>query len=51
MSKLTLKLDVLLYDDLINYLKQLDGVKTTNINNETDEIYLEYDSLVISLNV
>ncbi len=51
MNKLTLKLDVLFYDDLINYLKQLDGVKTTNINNETDEIYLEYDQLVISLNV
>lgn len=49
MNKLTLKLDIISYNDLINYLKQLDGVKTTNINNETDEIYLEYDQLIISL--
>lgn len=51
MNKLTLKLDVLFYNDLINYLKQLDGIKNANINNENDEIYLEYDQSVISLNI
>lgn len=51
MNKLTLKLDIISYNDLINYLKQLDGIKSANINNENDEIYLEYDQSVISLNI
>lgn len=51
MNKLTLKFDIISYNDLINYLKQLDGIKSANINNENDEIYLEYDQSVIPLNI
>ena len=50
-NKLTLKFDIISYNDLINYLKQLDGIKSANINNENDEIYLEYDQSVIPLNI
>ncbi len=36
-------------DDLAYYLKTLDGVKSVKINNEENEIYVEYASNIISL--
>ncbi len=51
MNKLTLKIDysVFLNNDFINYLSTLDGIKLVKIDNMNDEIYVEYDSSVISL--
>ena len=51
MDKLTLKIEYtdFLNNDLENYLKDLNGVKIIKINNDKNEIYVEYDSNIISL--
>lgn len=51
MQKITLKIEYSAFfnDDLINYLSSLDGVIASNINKDNNEIYVEYDSSVISL--
>ena len=61
MDKLTLKIEYtdFLNNDLENYLKEedleqlqekdLNGVKIIKINNDKNEIYVEYDSNIISL--
>ena len=51
MKKLTIKIEFsdFLNNDLINYLSTLDGVIFSKIDNENNEIYVEYDSSVISL--
>ena len=51
MQKITLKIEYsdFLNEDLIEYLSSLDGVLNSKINNENNEIYVEYDSSVISL--
>ena len=51
MNKLTLKIDYsdFLNKDFINYLSTIDGIKLVKIDNLNDEIYIEYDSSVISL--
>ena len=45
MDKLTLKIEYtdFLNNDLENYLKDLNGVKIIKINNDKNEIYVEYD--------
>ena len=49
MDKLTLKIEYtdFLNNDLENYLKDLNGVKIIKINNDKNEIYVEYDSNII----
>lgn len=44
MDKLTLKIEYtdFLNNDLENYLKDLNGVKIIKINNDKNEIYVEY---------
>lgn len=51
MDKLTLKIEYtdFLNNDLENYLKDLNGVKIIKINMIKNEIYVEYDSNIISL--
>lgn len=51
MNKISLKIEYsdFLNEDLIKYLSSLDGVLNSKINNENNEIYVEYDSSVISL--
>lgn len=51
MDKLTLKIECsdFLNDDIANYLTSLKGVKLVTIKNDENEIYVEYDSSIISL--
>lgn len=51
MKKITLKIEYsnFLNNDLINYLSTLDGVTFSKVDNENNEIYVEYDSSIISL--
>ena len=51
MDKLTLKIEYsdFLNDDIANYLTSLKGVKLVTIKNDENEIYVEYDSSIISL--
>lgn len=51
MNKFTLKIDYsdFLNKDFINYLSKLDGIKLVKIDNKDNEIYVEYDSSIISL--
>ena len=51
MEKLTLKIDGSNFfnDDLKNYLNSLNGVIDSKIDGKNDEIYVEYDSSIISL--
>lgn len=51
MNKLTLKIEYsdFLNDDITNYLTSLNGVKLVTIKNDENEIYVEYDSSIISL--
>ena len=51
MKAITLKIEYsdFLNNDLINYLSSLDGVCLSKIDNEKNEIYVEYDSSIISL--
>ena len=51
MDKLTLKIEYsdFLNDDIVNYLTSLKGVKLVTIKNDENEIYVEYDSSIISL--
>lgn len=53
MKKITLKIDCLLFfnNDIINYLLGLNGIKLVKINTESKEIYVEYDSNIISLKI
>lgn len=53
MDKLTLRIDYsdFIDNDFINYLSLLDGIKLTKIDNKNNEIYVEYDSLIISLKI
>ena len=53
MKKITLKIEYsnFLNNDLINYLSTLDGVTFSKVDNEKNEIYVEYDSSIISLNI
>ena len=53
MDKLTLKIDYsdFIDNDFINYLSLLNGIKLVKINNKNNEIYVEYDSSVISLKI
>ena len=53
MKKITLKIEYsnFLNNDLINYLSTLDGVTFSKVDNENNEIYVEYDSSIISLNI
>lgn len=50
MDKLTLKIEYSDFLDkfLINYLEKLDGVKAVKINNVENEVYVEYNSNIIS---
>ena len=50
MDKLTLKIEYSDFLDkfLINYLEKLDGVKAVKINNAENEVYVEYNSNIIS---
>lgn len=51
MKTITLKIEYsnFLDDDLLNYLSSLNGVILSKLDNENNEIYVEYDPLVISL--
>ena len=51
MNKLTLTFDksVILYADLNNYLKDINGINKFKINGENNEIYIEYDDKLISI--
>lgn len=51
MKKITLKIEYsnFLNNDLINYLSTLDGVTFSKVDNENNEIYVEYDSSITSL--
>lgn len=53
MDKLTLKIDYsdFIDNDFINYLSLLNGIKLVKIDNKNNEIYIEYDSSVISLKI
>lgn len=53
MKKITLKIDCSLFfnNDIINYLLGLNGIKLVKINTESKEIYVEYDSNIISLKI
>ncbi len=53
MKKITLKVDYSLFfnNDIINYLLGLNGIKLVKINTESKEIYVEYDSNIISLKI
>ena len=53
MDKLTLKFDYCEYfnDEFTTYLSSLEGVNFVNIDYSNDDIYVEYDSLTISLKV
>lgn len=53
MQKLTLKLDcsVFYWKDLVEYLTNLKGINLVKIDNDNSDIYVEYDSNVISLKV
>ena len=53
MQKLTLKLDcsVFYWKDLINYLTSLKGINLVKIDNDNSDIYVEYDSDIISLKI
>ncbi len=53
MDKLTLKIEYsdFLNDDIANYLTSLKGVKLVTIKNDENEIYVEYDSSIISLKI
>lgn len=53
MQKLTLKLDcsVFYWKDLVEYLTDLKGINLVKIDNDNSDIYVEYDSNVISLKV
>lgn len=51
MDKLTLKIEYsdFLNDDIANYLTSLNGVKLVTTKKDENEIYVEYDSSIISL--
>ncbi len=51
MKKVTIKIEYsdFLNNDLINYLSSLDGVAFSKIDNEKNEIYIEYNPSAISL--
>lgn len=51
MDKVKLKFDAIEFinNDLINYLSLLDGVIRAEINDVNNEIYVEYNSSIISL--
>ena len=51
MDKLTLKIEFsdFLNNDITNYLTSLKGIKLVTIKNDENEIYVEYDSSIISL--
>ena len=51
MDKITIKIDGSNYfnDELTKYLMNLNGVKNSSL--DTDEVYIEYDSSIISLMV
>ena len=51
MDKIKLKFDDIEFinNDLINYLSLLDGVIRAEINDVNNEIYVEYNSSIISL--
>ena len=54
MKKLTLKIDegsFFLYEELNEYLSSLNGVLFSKVDIEKKEIFIEYDSVVISLRV
>ena len=53
MQKLTWKLDcsIFCYKDLINYLTSLKGINLVKIDNDNSDIYVEYDSDIISLKI
>ena len=53
MQKLTLKSDcsIFCYKDLINYLTSSKGVNLVKIDNDNSDIYVEYDSDIISLKI
>lgn len=53
MQKLTLKLDGSVFDekDLVEYLTALKGINLVKIDNDNSNIYVEYDSNIISLKI
>ena len=53
MEKLTLKLDCSVFygEDLISYLTSLKGIILVKIDKNNSDIYVEYDSNIISLKV
>jgi len=53
MNKLTLKIEYsdFLYKELNEYLSSLNGVLFSKVDMEKEEIYIEYDSVVISLKI
>ena len=51
MNAITLKIDYYVKNDLLEYLSSLDGVILSKVDSENNEVYVKYDSAIISLKI